>query len=45
MARILVVDDSMFMRLMIKNILSEIGHEIVAEAPNGLEAISLFILT
>ncbi|NOU97163.1 response regulator [Paenibacillus sp. LMG 31456] len=43
MARIMVVDDSMFMRLMIKNILSELGHEIVAEASNGLEAVALFL--
>jgi two-component system chemotaxis response regulator CheY len=43
MARIMVVDDSIFMRLMIKNILLELGHEIVAEASNGLEAISLFL--
>ncbi|KRF09793.1 response regulator [Paenibacillus sp. Soil787] len=43
MARLMVVDDSMFMRLMIKNILLELGHEIVAEASNGLEAISLFL--
>ncbi|KRE96899.1 two-component system response regulator [Paenibacillus sp. Soil766] len=43
MARLMVVDDSMFMRLMIKNILLELGHEIVAEASNGLEAVSLFL--
>lgn len=43
MARLMVVDDSIFMRLMIKNILLELGHEIVAEASNGLEAISLFL--
>lgn len=42
-ARLMVVDDSIFMRLMIKNILLELGHEIVAEASNGLEAISLFL--
>lgn len=42
-ARLMVVDDSIFMRLMIKNILLDLGHEIVAEASNGLEAISLFL--
>lgn len=43
MARLMIADDSMFMRLMIKNILLDLGHEIVAEASNGLEAVSLFI--
>jgi two-component system chemotaxis response regulator CheY len=43
MARLMIVDDSMFMRLMIKNILLELGHEVVAEASNGLEAVSQFL--
>lgn len=39
MARILVVDDAAFMRMMIKSILEAGGHEVVAEASNGIEAI------
>ena len=41
MARILVCDDSAFMRMILKKILQEIGHEIVAEAANGKEAVRL----
>lgn len=36
--RVLVVDDATFMRHMIKNILTEMGCEVVAEAVNGEEA-------
>lgn len=42
MARVLVTDDAMFMRLMIKTTLSEGGHEIVAEASNGKEAVEQY---
>lgn len=38
MARVLVVDDAAFMRMMLKDILSKAGHEIVGEAGNGKEA-------
>lgn len=38
MARILVVDDSMFMRSVLRNILTKAGHEI-AEAENGEKAV------
>ena len=38
MARMLVVDDAMFMRKIIGDILKGCGHEIVAEAGNGEEA-------
>ena len=37
--RVMVVDDSIFMRMQIKNILQEAGHEIITEAGNGEEAI------
>ncbi|NHN32805.1 response regulator [Paenibacillus agricola] len=39
MARVLIVDDAAFMRLMLKGILIKAGHEIVGEASNGMEAI------
>ena len=38
MARILVVDDSMFMRQVLRNILTKAGHE-VTEAENGEKAV------
>lgn len=34
-ARILIVDDAAFMRMMIKDILSKNGYDIVGEAENG----------
>lgn len=40
--RILVVDDAAFMRMMIKNILTKNGYEIVGEAENGQTAIELY---
>ena len=40
MARVLIADDAAFMRMMIKNILSQNGHEVVGEAANGAEAVS-----
>jgi two-component system chemotaxis response regulator CheY len=42
MARIMVVDDAAFLRMMLKNILAQLGHEIVAEAANGEEAIRTY---
>ncbi len=38
MARVLVVDDAIIMRNMIKTILQESGHEVVAEADSGIVA-------
>lgn len=40
--RILIVDDAAFMRMMIKNILSKNGYEIVGEAENGKDAIEFY---
>ncbi|MDF2928222.1 response regulator [Anaerospora sp.] len=40
--RVLVVDDAAFMRMMIKDILSKNGYEIIGEAENGLKAIEKF---
>ena len=42
MARILVADDASFMRQMIREIIEAEGHEVVAEAPDGVEAIDRF---
>lgn len=42
MARVLVCDDSAFMRLMLKKVLMEIGHEIVDEASDGKQAVQLY---
>jgi len=43
-ARILVCDDSAFMRMMLKKVLIENGHEIVGEAGDGMEAVQMFRL-
>jgi two-component system chemotaxis response regulator CheY len=41
-ARILVVDDAAFMRMMIKDILTKNGFEVVGEAADGAQAIEKF---
>lgn len=40
--KILVVDDSMMMRKMIVKALSDAGHQVVAEASSGEQAIELY---
>lgn len=40
--KILVVDDAAFMRMMIKDILSKNGYEVVGEANDGVQAIERF---
>ncbi|ASN05717.1 response regulator [Virgibacillus necropolis] len=40
--RILIVDDAAFMRMMIKDILSKNGFEVVGEAQDGAEAIEKY---
>lgn len=40
--RILIVDDAAFMRMMIKDILSKNGFEVVGEAQDGAEAIDKY---
>ena len=40
--RVLIVDDAMFMRMMLKDILSKNGYEVVGEAANGKEAIDKY---
>jgi two-component system chemotaxis response regulator CheY len=44
MARIMVVDDTLFMREFIKSILKEAGHYVVAEARDGEEALKNYML-
>lgn len=39
---VLIVDDASFMRMMIKDILSKNGFEVVGEAENGLKAIEKY---
>jgi two-component system chemotaxis response regulator CheY len=41
MARIMIVDDSSFMRSSLKYIVESAGHEVVGQAVNGKEAIEL----
>mgnify|MGYP001194201144 CR=1 FL=1 len=42
MARILVVDDAAFMRMMIKDILTKNGYEVVGEAADGVQAVERY---
>lgn len=42
MAKVLIVDDAAFMRMMIKDILQKNGYEVVGEAGNGLQAVELY---
>lgn len=41
-ARVLIVDDAAFMRMMIKNILTSNGYEVVGEAENGVQAVEKY---
>lgn len=42
MAKIMVVDDAAFMRMMLKDILTKGGYEVVGEAENGLKAVDKY---
>jgi two-component system, chemotaxis family, chemotaxis protein CheY len=42
MKRLLVVDDALFMRKMICGVATEAGWQVVGEAANGAEAVSLY---
>lgn len=44
MANILVVDDAAFMRMMLKDILTKGGYQIIGEAANGIEAVAQYRL-
>ena len=43
MARVLVVDDAMFMRMTIKKMLEGNGHSVAGEAGNGVEAVKKYM--
>jgi two-component system chemotaxis response regulator CheY len=40
--RILITDDALFMRVTLKNILTQNGYEVVGEAGNGVESVDLY---
>ncbi|RKQ37495.1 response regulator [Oceanobacillus halophilus] len=40
--RVLIVDDAAFMRMMIKDILTKNGYEVVGEAADGAQAVEKF---
>lgn len=42
MAKILIVDDAAFMRMMLKDIVVKAGHEVAAEAYDGNEALEKY---
>lgn len=42
MAKIIIADDAAFMRMVLKNMLERYGHEVVAEADNGLAAVEKY---
>ena len=42
MAKFLLIDDSKVVRNILKNILIEAGHEVVAEASNGIEGEAMY---
>ena len=42
MPKVLVCDDSAFMRMMLKKLLTDLGHEIVGEAGDGKQAVQMY---
>ena len=42
MAKVLIVDDAAFMRMMIRDILEKNGFEVIGEGSNGLKAVELY---
>ena len=40
--RVLIVDDAAFMRMMIKDILTKNGYEVVGEAENGQRGVDMY---
>lgn len=42
MARVLIVDDAAFMRMMLKDILTKNGYDVIGEAPNGVKAVEIY---
>jgi len=41
--RVLIVDDAVVMRMMIKGILAKSGFDVVGEAQNGVEAVEKYV--
>lgn len=42
MANVMIVDDAIFMRTMIKRIIIKQGHAVIAEAGNGIDAVEKY---
>ncbi|WP_432821595.1 response regulator [Trichloromonas sp.] len=40
--RVLIVDDALFMRNMLKEVFLKAGHEVIGEAADGLEAVEQY---
>jgi len=40
--KILITDDAAFMRMMIKNIVTKAGYEVIGEAENGAQAVEMY---
>lgn len=40
--RVLIVDDAAFMRMLLKDIITKAGYEVVGEASNGAEAVEKY---
>jgi len=45
MARILIIDDTLFMRTLIKNLLIDEGHEVIGEAEDGYKGVYEYVKT
>lgn len=41
-AKVMIVDDAAFMRMIIRDIVTKNGYEVVAEAENGLQAVEKY---
>lgn len=42
LATTIIVNDSKFMRIIVKKMLEDAGHQVIAEAKNGREGIELY---
>jgi len=40
--KVLIVDDALFMRNMLREIFTKAGHEVIGEAANGVEAVEKY---
>lgn len=40
--KVLIVDDALFMRNMLREIFTKAGHEVIGEASNGVEAVEKY---